>query len=282
MILPIRQLPIRKIQILALITAFLILSQLPITAAIAQSAKSPNTHEALYPLIDQELQRAKSDLDQNKVASPEDINSLKTNLDAIWADIRNQGHAENTGFDIDLRPAYITMQGIIESAITEAFKKRLIDSASISIITPHMPTPLMLKAGRGLHEINLNDPQGFAYYRNLILIEFLESGGTINTVYSHDAESLISDHAQTSALENYASYCELYNNLVDCPVIKIDSAQFPPEMTGALYLVDGSPISIESRQVDQIDNQKTQFWSIKFGNKAELRMNELNRFLEDN
>lgn len=237
-----------------------------------------NLPELLYPLIEQELAQAKLDLDKNTISSQEEIESLKNGLDAVWLSIQKEGISKNSGIDKNLRGVYITMQGIIELAITRALEGHIVKNAIIDIITPRMPTPLMLKIGSALDEIDLNDPQSFAKYRNPILINFLEAGGVINALYSHNAQYAFSE--QTDEFRNYALYCNEYSNLFDQPRIKIDYSKFPIEMTGAIYIVDGSTITLEARQVTQIDNVNQQFWAIKFGKHAELRKKEVDAFLD--
>lgn len=237
-----------------------------------------NLPEILYPLIEQKLDLAKLDLDNNILSSSDEVEGLKAQLDGIWADIKTKEFAETVGVDNDLRAAYVTMQGIIESAIIEGLEKREIKDVVIDVITPRMPTPLMLSSGRSLGEINLKEAQGFAQYRNPILIELLKAGVVINAYYSDDTKDALSE--QTLGLGNYASYCKEYSNLIDQSVIPIDIEKFPAEMTGALYTIDGESITIESRQLTQIDNAKEQSWMIKFGKKAELRKGEVNKFLE--
>lgn len=233
--------------------------------------------EVLYSFIEGELSRAKLDLDENTVSSLEEINNLKTNLDKIWVSIKEKGSSESKGLDKDLRAGYVTMQGIIELAISRALEKDKIDDVAVYIVTPRMPTPLMLKGGSGLAGIDLGEPQEFARYRNLILIELLRVGGVVNALYSHNAKSALLNEDQ--GFENYATYCEQNDNLIDSPVIKIDVEEFPLEMTGAMYLVDDLVITIESRQVTQIDDRKEQAWAIKFGKSAELRKREVDEFL---
>lgn len=237
-----------------------------------------NLPELLYPLIEEELAHAKSALVKNKVSSEDEIKNLKDNLDAIWLNISNHGISENIGIDKDLRGSYITMQGIIESAITRALESHIVGNVIIHIITPRMPTPLVLKTGSTLDKIDLKDPQSFAKYRNPILINFLKAGGAINAFYSHNAQLALSE--RTAELNNYASYCNKYINLIDQPCIKINQTEFPSEMTGAVYIIDGLPITIEARQVTQIDNVNQQLWAIKFGENAKSRKNEVDAFLE--
>ncbi len=254
--------------VILLISSFI---SFPLQAAL-------NLPELLYPLIEQELAQAKLELDKNTISSQEEIASLKNGLDTIWLTIQKEGVSKNSGVDKNLRGVYITMQGIIESAITRALQRHMLENAIVHIVTPRMPTPLMIKGGSALHEIDLNDPQSFAKYRNPILVNFLKAGGVINAFYSHDAQYTCSE--QTAELENYALYCNEYSNLFDQPCIKIDHSKFPVEMTGAIYVVDGLPITIESRQVTQIDNVNQQFWAIKFGEYAQLRKNKIDSFLE--
>lgn len=234
--------------------------------------------ELLHPLIEQELAQAKLDLDKNTFFPKEEIRNLKNGLDAIWLNIQKEDISTNSGIDIDLRSIYIITQGIIESAITRALQMHIIKNAIVLIITPRMPTPLMMRTGDALHEIDLSDPRAFSKYRNPILVNFLKAGGNIHAVYSHDAQFAFSK--QTAELENYELYCNEYSNLFNQPYIGINYSEFPVEMTGAIYIVDDFLITIETRQVTQIDNVNKQFWAIKFGKHAELRKNQIDAFLD--
>lgn len=239
-----------------------------------------NSFTGLNEFIEQEISSAKAELDKNTISQTADIKKLQEGLDSIWRNIKEKNYAENNGTDAELRPSYVVMQGIIEREQARALEKGAIKSAEGFIITPRMPTPLMLDSGKNLGEVNLADPQAFALYRNPILNEFLQAGGILNAIYSHDAKTALSNHE--TGLANYATHLTKYKNLKDNPIIKSDMAKFPAELTGAMYLVDDQPITVESKQITQIDNSKAQSWAIRFGKAAEPRASILNKFLKEN
>lgn len=256
------------------------------TMAIFMFTNVPLTVQAdgidtLLPIIEKNLKAAQSELEKNTVSDKQNIGSLTSNLENIFKDLQSNGISERSGIDSELRPAYVTMQGIIELSLAEALSQGLIKKIDAYIVTPRMPTPLMLNNGKGLSEINISDPASFALYRNIILNTFLSAGGNLHAVYSSDAKMLLQDQAE--GLDIYAAYCSKYpQSLHDHPVITIAMKDFPADMTGAVYYLDDTLITIESKQVTQIDNTTPQNWVIRFGDKAKDRAAQVNAFLKEN
>ncbi len=235
----------------------------------------------LLPIIEKNLNEAKSDLAKNSVSEKQSVSNLIAGLDAIFKDLQSNGISERSGTDSELRPSYVVMQGIIELSLAQAFSQGLVKKIDAYIVTPRMPTPLMLQNGKTLSEINLSESTSFALYRNMILNTFLSAGGNLHAVYSSDAKASLQD--QADGLNTYAAYCNKYpQTLYDHPVITIAMKDFPTDVTGAVYYLDDTLITIESKQVTQIDNTKPQSWVIRFGDKATERAAQVNAFFKAN
>lgn len=245
---------------------FRILITLLIVITMIDAAHAKTTLlQTLTPFIEQKVTAAKEDLLQNedKVGAEK----LSKALDTILADIKEKGFSESTGLDADLRPSYVVMQGLIESAIADALFDKKIEAAEATIITPKLSTPLTKEKSKSISDITFNDPAEFAFYRHGTLLKFLEAKGTLNSVYQLTAKT-----ALTGGFENYS-------NLVNAPVLNIKD--FPLEMAGAIYHACGEAITVESRQVGQ-PTDKASKWAIKFGEHTATRKQEINSFLEAN
>lgn len=251
--------------------------------AVLKASAAPGVSEVLYSAIEEEVDLAQLELSNNRLSTELEIVGLKTKLNEMWRCIKEKGFVEEIGGDFKLRPAYITMQGIIERALIKISKEEKVKEIGGWIVTPRMPTPLMLNSSSGLSEIDLRDPLGFVRYRNAILIDFLETGSVLEVIYSQNARSYLSDERLSDeglSLIQYESYRNRYPNLIDLPVIRRDIAEFPGAMTGAIYWVGDLSISIESRQLGQAsDGLRT--WAIKFGSYAKEREREVGGFLKE-
>lgn len=234
----------------------------------------------LHPLIEEELSLAKSCLDSNRTASREDIESLKAVLDDIWHSLRVFGFSETKGEDQKLRPSYVLMQGILEKAQIRAYRSGLAGSVDAFIITPRRPTPLTFNRGIVLADIHIDDPLDFAKYRSGILRSFLYEGCCLHAVYCREISG--ENYCNDCSDKIYRKYCHRYKNLKDMPLLSVDVAGFPSQMSGALYYIDGHPIAVESKQVAMAGETGLQVWAIRFGKAAERRIMELNQFLKEN
>ena len=240
----------------------------------------------LIPVIERELTKAKAELDLNKQSSASAIKELKGKLDEIWSDIKTQGYSEKVGIDRDWRGAFVSLQGIIEKSTAVALKESRIKSAEGFIITPRMPTPLMLASGKSFRELNVENPSDFAELRRMILEEYLATGARLNAVYSYNASTALAD--QQSGLAIYKSTLLAFaENLKDHPVIKSAMADFPADKTGAVYYLNNNSeqvITVQSYQLSQLDKsaKRQNKWAIRFGAEAKTRAEEINTFLEKN
>lgn len=184
--------------------------------------------------------------------------------------------SQATGEDSELRPVYVIMQGIIETAITNAIKEGVCNVVNAYIITPRMPTPLMLKGGKSLDNMDLSDPMLFAYYRHNTLTNFLDAGGKLSAIYACDAQTAMSSK-DPEGLANYMSCVERWKgSIMDLPNNKFYMDSFPQHYVGAMYDLGDSWITVQSSQVSQVD-KGPQLWAIKFGEHAAERSKEVLR-----
>jgi hypothetical protein len=239
---------------------------------------------SLRRFIEEEVAIAKAQLDENKnpVNTEEDIAQLKAALDDIWGALKNNGFASAQGTESQYRASTVIMQGIIERAQIRALKEGEVKSIEGNIITPRMCTPLMLESGKNLSEVDLSQPISFAHYRKLILDDYLQAGGVLNIVYSHNARTALADKDAVGLAQYESNLMQYGESLRDRPVVKIDMDKFPSHITGALYYVDGMTITVEAKQVAQAENVILQTWAIKVGESCKSRVEELNDFFKEN
>ena len=194
--------------------------------------------------VHQTLEKSKKELDKNTINSEQCTQNLKKDLDNLWSDLINKGHVEKMGSDAELRPLFITMQGILEQALTSLLKNKSIQSVNVYIVTPKMPTSFMLDTPKILSEVNFQEPTDFACFRHQVLTEFLtQEGSTVFAIYAHDALKTFSKHKKKnrSGIGTYYRYLKIFNNkLKNYPVLNVNIESFPPEKSGALYYINGT------------------------------------------
>jgi hypothetical protein len=253
---------------------------------MAHDAKTHDGLNILSKIIDKELEKAILDLDKNTGSNKVTVEKLQHKLQEIWVEIKTQGYSQKHGLDPEWRGAFVCLQGIIEKSQAIALKTKRLKSAEGFIVTPRMPTPLMLASGKSFQNIVAGNPSDYAALRRMILEEYLASGARLNAVYSQDASSLLSD--EKSGLAIYRSTLKTFAaNLKDHPIIKIPMKEFPMEKAGAIYYLNNDAeqvISIQSYQLSQLQKSSKHkiTWSIRFGSEAKSRAEEINKFLEDN
>lgn len=216
----------------------------------------------LQQYIDAEVAKAAEQLNEKNLA-------LSTQITSLWNELKEKGEIEKTGTDEQLRASFVSMQGLIESGMTTALKQNAITGATAYIVTPKTPTPLTIEASEGktFAQIDSSDPKDFARLRTLIQINFMAAGGVIHSY-----------NTETSLHGTYGSYLSKYsNNLENHTVL----ASCPPDKTGALYYAGDLPITVQSKQISQIDATKGQetLWAIRIGDKAKDREQEIRTFI---
>lgn len=235
---------------------------------------------SIIPLLYKTLREEASALYKNAVSEWQDVKRVSDSLTSVSDGIQLNQISQESGLDSELRPAYVIMQGVVETALANALNLGVCNEVKAHIVAPRMPTPLMLSEGKSISEINLADPLAFAQYRRNTLLKFLEAGGKLCATYSYDAHAAL-EYTDAKGLENYMRCVQQYNNIQDCPNVKIEMGSFPQQYTGAMYYVDGAlSITVQSMQVTQID-QNPQIWAIKMGDAATERAKEMDEFLRE-
>lgn len=249
-----------------------------ISVILSSTLAWANAWEILLPIIKDEVTQAEAALSYNKVSQKEEIERVKIGLRGILEALETRGVSKHNGLDAELRPAYVIMQGIIERAQTIALEKGYLSKIEACIITPRMPTPLMLAEGCSLKDVQLNDPLAFAYYRHTSLHNFLKTGSRLECLYSSSARATLAN--ETPELKNYDNCLAYYPNLIDFPLTNIPMESFPKHLSGAFYCInDDLYISIQSRQVSQADGTQAHVWAIKTGTPAEKRATKVRNFI---
>ena len=101
----------------------------------------------------------------------------------------------------------------------------------------------------------------------------------MHSVYSHRARTSL---AGDKGIVIYDAALKKYSNIKDQGVLKMDMSDFPAEMAGALYVVDGNSIAVESRQVTQVDNETGKSWVFSVGGRADERKMVQKDFVDRN
>lgn len=217
---------------------------------------------SLEKYIEIEVKNAKEQLKEQPV--------LVEKIDVLWAQLQSHSKIEMVGTDEQLRAAFVSMQAILEMAITQALKDKFVGKATAYIITPKAPTPLTMETieAKTFANIDPNDPKDFARLRNPVQINFLEAGGVINSY-----------NAAPTLDPVFAKYLSKYPiRIINHPTLK----ECPPDKTGALYYADDFVIAIQSVQISQIaevSGQKIK-WAILFNEQAAAREKEIMDFIK--
>lgn len=228
------------------------------------------------PFVYSALREAVSEVCENTESDAANIKKVYDDLISIGDEIQLYEVSQRIGLDSELRPSYVIMQGIIETAITKAMKEGVYKLVNAYIVTPRMPTPLMLKEDKFLKDMDLSDPMSFAYYRHNTLMNFLNAGGNISAFYAHDAQTAMFSK-DPEGLANYKECVKKWKvSIMDLPQDNLSMDSFPQKYVGAMYDLGDSWITLQSSQVSDVD-KGPKLWAIKFGEHALERSQEVLR-----
>jgi hypothetical protein len=225
--------------------------------------------------LGEEVVRVQRQLDCNKSI---DAFIVSGKLDAMFTNLHNHNVTEEVGDDDDLRAPYVIMQGLIEKVLLKLGNMTI----KGSIITPRMPTPLLLGSGDSfLDMMDFSGPLVYASFRNPILHELLYNGITVNAIYSKHVNTTALDGRNGLNIASYEYYKSEYTNLKDCPIIAKSEQEFPQAMVGAVYSVDGAVITVESAQAFRPGQSSHQKWAIKIGEPARNRRSDVEKMIAE-
>ncbi len=240
----------------------------------------------IMDIVDEEIPITFVELDKNEVSSKASILELKKKIRELWDELKSKDYVTREGSEAEWRAAFISLQAILEKAQAIALKNKQIDRSKGFILTPRMPSSLMIKDGKNFSQVNIKMPIAFAEVRRTILEEYMEVGAKLYAIYSSDAMAVLSsnkDHIE--GVHNYQALKDRFqNNLMDCPLINIPMHEFPLDQTGAWYVLNdnlNAVIAIHSYQISQspkVEQKAT--WFISLGSSAQSRLRELNVFLK--
>jgi hypothetical protein len=230
-----------------------------------------NNFEAAYSA-------ALDSLEKNTASNETDLGQLIENLRVAHDELIKGGEFVRQGTDDQWRATTVITQGLLEQAMAKTISSNF--QVDATILTPRMPSPLMQSETVDLTAINVAQAVDFAKFRNGVLKEFLSASGVLKAVYSHDATTILATKEQ-AGLATYAANLEKFPTLKNQPIIKIDMSNFPAEITGATYNINGCAVSVESKQITQVD-AKNKDWAIRVGDKAKSRVDQVKSFIVQN
>jgi len=268
--------------------------------------------EKLMPQLKAQINCAQSVLSRNKNSDYQDIAKLGINLWNIQLSLELRGLSHKEGQDSLWRPSFVAFQCILEKALLKAKIDSKVKDIECYIIAPKPPTALLtFNYTSSFRKVNLQDRFSMAALRYESMVRLLDAGCNVHALYSSEASTALANDAGYAYYIDYAKVCD---ELKDRPVIELGGAEFPAEMTGAIYKVDGEFIALESRQANQVGprvnltenwshtieeeiglnykrpvveqadavkNNPVMNWSISIGEQALPRVRQVSKFLTD-
>jgi len=186
---------------------------------------------------------------------------------ALWQKLKANRYVTETGSDAEIRPKFVTMQFLFETALSSMIKYERIKNVMAVIYTPYPSTPLR-SDGTNISKLVPQDVIWDTERINTLVMRFesihdyLSRGGKLYTMYKDSKEK-----EKISGFEVYKDNLAKYpDNLVDVPV-----DNFNNKYTGASYLVeceDGEKV-LFSIIGYQLNNTKNEEWSLYYGSVRE-------------
>lgn len=198
-----------------------------------------------------------------------EFETIKPRLLDCWNTLSSQGVVEVTGSDKDVRPTFVTLQGVIEHVLASELNKTIFDLKAI-IHTPMPPTPLCTTGEISpelMHPKSENDPLCVftVKARTTIIRDFLYKGGLLVAAYPKDGINKRSDAQQSIYRNELMTYP---TRLMDAP---LNCESMDRDLIGALYLFKDKAgkehmFAISIPQVN--DSQESGTFGLWFGEVA--------------
>jgi hypothetical protein len=159
---------------------------------------------------------------------------IKEGVLNCWKELFQNGMIDKKGPDKEIRPYFVTLQGIIEHVLAHMHNRKEIGDLEGVIHTPMPPTPLCTEGeiSQGLVDPSIEqNPQSLftVQVRATIVRDYLHQGANLYCVYPREGFDKRSEAQQ----EIYRKVKEEYpTHLFDVPV----DCGFEQELTGAYYL----------------------------------------------
>lgn len=210
------------------------------------------------------------------------LTKQESSVKDLWKAVTDSGGVTSVGSDEMNRPRFVNLQACVEASLASLIKSKKIVSVVGVIHTPMPATPLRtageITSGLVAKEIQ-EDPKRLetVMKRTNILRDFLTNGGKLLAVYPKSALA-----TPIPGLDIYEALKQSFaGKLIDKP---IDT--FPPELTGATYLIKDTTgkifcFSIMAYQANS--PQKQMEWGMWYGPldhpKVQERFKTINDFL---
>jgi hypothetical protein len=139
------------------------------------------------------------------LAAERDVKGLQESLDELL----KEGFIERSGADGELRPIFVTIQGMVESSLAAMLGKNVVDQFRGAIHTPAPATPLCTveTIEEPLAKKTIKD-------RTVTLRELLSHGGKLLIIYPEGGLEKRSEEQRKIYLETVGHY----KNIFDCPI----------------------------------------------------------------
>ena len=204
------------------------------------------------------------------VSSERDLKGLHETLDELL----KEGFIERSGPDAELRPIFVSIQGVIEGSLANMLGKNVVDQFRGAIHTPAPTTPLCTAE-------TIEEPLGkkIVKDRTVTLRELLSHGGKLLIIYPEGGLEKRSEEQRKIYLETVGHY----KNIFDCPI----KGSVEDEFIGATYLfVDpkNGKTYLFSIQATQVKNEMVwKLWLDEVDSPlSQERLKRIDGFIKEN
>ncbi len=202
--------------------------------AYSASARKEGSETTLLHLIHEDICRSVEQVETMPGFDAETFSSLKEGILSTWNILFSQGVVEVHGSDEEIRPYFVSLQGMIENALANGLNKEIASLKGL-IHTP-MPATSLCTQGKVSEELVdpsiVKDPMrlGTVKARTTILRDYLFKGGKLFIVYPQQGLLRRTKEQRTIYRQELRNnYGHLFNMPLKCKHI-------PSSLIGATYL----------------------------------------------
>ena len=217
----------------------------------------------------------------------EEFSALKDDIIRFWNILLQEEAIEITGTDKDLRPYFVSLQGIIEHVLASELQKEITILKGV-IHTPMPATPLCMNGeiSRELVDPSIEiDPARLftVKARGTIIRDYLYQGGDLYIVYPKDGFNKRSEEQQMIYRQELLNFP---THLVDSP---INCETIPTDLIGATYIFQnqfGNTFVFAIKMSQAKDPEAMGSFGLWFGSieapAIQARVQAVSTFLEQN
>ena len=200
--------------------------------------RTPNiqTHSPTSSLIDVIANRVRETINKASEIPGLQANeflSLKPGILERWETLLQKGALEVNATDKEVRPYFVSLQGILEHVLAFELKKSICSLSGV-ICTPLPPTPLCTKGeiSKGLVSPSIEEDQNRLFTvkaRPTIVRDFLYQGGDLYAAYPKGGLGKRTEEQQKIYLQELKNYpAHLFDRELECESVETD-------LIGAVY-----------------------------------------------